>query len=1172
MLAKLWHGIDVRLFSWSVSMHGLEVRLRFVTPRFSMTPRYLILIFTAFGCLFAIGSQPPVDDLPDPKPDVQQAAFVIPEGFEINLFAAEPMIQKPVQMNWDSAGRLWVVSSTTYPHIKPGESAKDQVVVLEDTDHDGKADKSTVFADGLHIPTAVIPGDGGAYIANSTEILFAKDTNGDLQADERKVLLSGFGTEDTHHLVHTMRFGPEGLLYFLQSIYIHSHVETPYGVRRLLGGGVWEFRPETKQLEVLSKGLINPWGFEFDRWGQSFASDGAGSEGVNFIFPGSVFKTSPGATRTLSGLSPGQPKHCGQEIVEEPHFPDDWQHSIIQCDFRGNRINRFKLTPNGSSYIAKQEADVLASNHRAFRPIDVRIGPDGALYIADWYNPIIQHGEVDFRDPRRDLVHGRIWRLTAKNRPLSEKPVVAGKPVTEVLSMLNSPRKYVRHLAKRELRERGNKEVLPALNATVEPLLASPADDENATQLRLELAWTREGLNSFSPKLWRSVWTSTDPRYRAAALRILTHRWKELPDHMKILESAVADDHAQVRLWALCLADQIRTPAAFGLALRVLDKPVDESIDFLLEQMGREQADIWLPAFSAEKLKLPNPKHLIYALRSSGRSEALAPLLKSFKSGALGPDDSASVLAVAASTASAAQAHELAEMVSQPGIGIQAAAIMDALIKAATDRAIQPEGAEAFVTTWLSSERSDILQRATLLAGVWKIESARARLVALLENESTLKPIREGALQGLTKLGGTKSRDTFNQLFNTQPALAIMGLVDVGPAMAANRAVEYFQTAPSAADAGPVLAAFLKNKQLPGVLAKALQGKSIPEPVAVEGIRAVSSRGIQGPLLAALQKAGNIKQMDQQLTPEAMAALVAKVNSNGDAKRGEQIYRRQALLCQSCHAIGGVGGMLGPDMVSIGASAPVDYLIESLINPSAKIKEGYHMVVVTTKDGKIVSGGMVTDGTEEIVIRDPANQLIKLAKANVATKQISPASMMPPGLTASLREDEFVDLVRFMSELGKEGPYKTAPNRYVRNWRVMGAMTPETVDHIRHVGLHALHDVNYPYPWEGKFSLVNGDLPLNELVAANKMYPWFAKIARFGLKAEAAGKVKLALSETKGVVMVVNDAQVQELTPEIELDLKAGSNLISLLITRENLMLQEKSIRVEILEGAAIVE
>ena len=186
-----------------------------------------------------------------------------------------------------------MVSSPLYPHIKPGQEEIDQVVILEDTDGDGAADKSTVFADGLHIPTAVLPGDGGAYVANSTEMLFLRDSDGDGKADQRRVVLSGFGTEDTHHLIHTFRWGPEGMIWMNQSIYIHTHLETPYGIRRLLGGGMWHFRPETQRAEVFMKGLINPWGHVFDDYGQSFMTDGAGSEGINFVFPALFFVLHP---------------------------------------------------------------------------------------------------------------------------------------------------------------------------------------------------------------------------------------------------------------------------------------------------------------------------------------------------------------------------------------------------------------------------------------------------------------------------------------------------------------------------------------------------------------------------------------------------------------------------------------------------------------------------------------------------------------------------------------------------------------------------------------------------------------------------------------------------------------------------------------------------------------
>lgn len=1135
--------------------------------------RHLFIAFS-FAVLPALHAAQPktLADIPSVDPEVEKAGFVVPEGFEINLFAGDPMIQKPVQMNFDAQGRLWVVTSTTYPHIKPGEEAKDQVVVLEDTKHVGKADKVTTFADGLHIPTAVIPGDGGAYVANSTEVLFLKDNDGDLKADERNIILSGFGTEDTHHLLHTMRFGPEGMLYFLQSIYIHSHIETPWGVRRLMGGGVWEFRPETRRLEVISKGLINPWGFEFDRWGQSFAADGAGSEGVNYIFPGSVFATSPGAKRILHGMSPGQPKQAGQEIVDDPYWPEDWQGTVIQDDFRGGRINRFTLTPSGSGYIAKQEKDVLASTHVAFRPIDIKFGPDGALYIADWYNPIIQHGEVDFRDPRRDHEHGRIWRLTPKGRPAPALPQIVGKPVPELLEMLRSPRKYVRHFAKRELRAHGAAEVAPAVDAWAEKLDgAAPNYEHNL----LEAAWTRECVNQFSPKLWRALWASQDYRARAAALRILSHRWRELPDAKPVLAKAIADENAQVRLWAMVVLADMRTPSAFELALKALDMPMDENLDFLLEQTAREQAEVWLPAVQKEALKLTNPKHLVYALKSTARSDALPPLFAALKSGKLNDEDAAAVLAVAADSADAAQAREMVDMVGNPALAKHVPAIMDALIKAASARKIVPEGAEATVTAWLASPKPEVVHHATFLAGYWKVESARDTLVGLLTNAATLPPIKDGALRGLTALGGGKTRDLLDKLFRESQdtglrSLCIEGLTTVAPNLAAKRAVEYLANAAPGTQTTAVLNAFLKNKQLPDVLAKELAGKTVPEAVAVEGIRMVTTRGVKGGLADALKTAGKVKQMDHMPTPEEMAALVAKVKASGDPKRGEAVFRRQQLLCMTCHAIGDAGGVLGPNLVSIGASAPIDYLIESILNPSAKIKEGYHMIVVTKKDGQVVSGGLVQDGNDELVIRDPANQLQKVAKGEIASRVMSPVSMMPPGLTASLREDEFLDLVSFLSQLGKEGAFKIAPNKYVRTWKTMGPMEQADIDHVRHDGLPNLNDRNYKFPWLLSYSQVNGELPLADLPAAAKMYPWFPKIAQFGLKLAGDGKVKLGISETKGVIVVVDKEEVKDLKPAFDLDLKAGSHLVTVLVTRDAGDL--KALKVELVEGAATLE
>ena len=1119
----------------------------------------------------ARASQPKsLADVPDPSPEVEKSGFVVPEGFEINLYASDPMLRKPVQMNWDSQGRLWVVSSTTYPHIKPGESANDQVVVLEDSNHDGVADKSSVFSDDLHIPTAVLPGDGGVYVANSTEVVFLKDTNGDLKADEKTILLSGFGTEDTHHLLHAFRRGPEGLIYFLQSIYIHSHIETPHGIRRLMGGGVWEFRPETRQLEILSKGLINPWGFEFDRWGQSFATDGAGSEGINFIFPGSVFATSPGASRILHGMSPGQPKHCELEIVEEPHFPDDWQGTFITSDFRGNRINRFKIERSGSGFAATQVEDVLASNNRAFRPIDVKLGPDGALYIADWYNPIIQHGEVDFRDERRDHVHGRIWRLTCKGRPLSPWPTVAGAAAPELLESLKSPRRWIRQMAKVELRSQGAAAAVPAIDAWAAAITGKSEGDLH--QL-LEAAWAREGVNEFSPVLLRRLWESGDARAKAAALRILTHRWREFPDAMKILDAAVADADGLVRLWAVAVLADMRTPVAAATALRVLDQPMDEPLDFALEQLMHDQSDVWLPAYTAKKLQIDaNPKHLVYALKAAGRSDALPPLLAALGSGKLAPDDVAAVLGVISDVGDAAQLQKMASMIDQPVLQNARDVALDALIRAAETRKVVPAGAAAFADVWLKSPDVAVASRAARLVGLWKLETSRGLLAGWLGDAARPMELRTAAMHGLAALGGVGSRDLFDQTLHSSTdigmkVLMIDGLSYVGPQMAAQRAVEFLATAENGQGVAAVYSTFLRNKQLPNVLAAALKGKTIAQAAAVEGIRMASSRGLQGALPDALKVAGGVKQMDRPLTAEEMTAMVDKVKKQGDPARGETIYRRQQMLCMTCHAIGEAGGLIGPNLVSIGASAQVDYLIESLLEPSKKIKEGYHMVIVTTKDGQVVSGGLVQDGQSEVVIRDAANQTHRVAKDSIASKQMSPVSMMPPGLTASLREDEFIDLVRFLSELGREGAYKSQPGRVARTWKVMGKMEQDAIDRVRHVGLFALNEADNAFPWLLSYSSVAGDLPLADLPAAQRMYPWFPKIAQAGLTLATDGKVLLKFNEVKGVVVVVDDHEIKDLKPLQPLELKAGSHRITILVTKDAGDLA--SIRVELAEGSA---
>lgn len=393
------------------------------------------------------------------------------------------------------------------------------MVVLEDTKGAGKADKATVFADGLLIPTGVLPdGNGGCYVAASSQLLHFGDKDRDGKADQREVVLSSFGTEDTHHNLHTLRWGYDGRLYMNQSIYTHSHIETPHGVVRLNSGGIWRFDPETWKLEVFCKGGCNPWGHHWDQWGNHFFTDGAGFKGVYHAMEGATYFTYSDMRREAESISPGNyPKFASLEVVHSPNFPTDWQGSLITCDFRAHRVVRFSLSDVGSSFQTHEMPDLLRSTNVTFRPIDVRFGPDGALYIADWSNPIIQHGEVDFRDPRRDKEHGRIWRVAAKGRPLADaigmRKTARESKTEELLPLLLSPNAFHQASARRLLAIKGV-EVLPAADAWVKK--------QTDPRARLEIVWLHEAVGRPMASLITELAASTDDRLRTAAARELT--------------------------------------------------------------------------------------------------------------------------------------------------------------------------------------------------------------------------------------------------------------------------------------------------------------------------------------------------------------------------------------------------------------------------------------------------------------------------------------------------------------------------------------------------------------------------------------------------------------------------------------------------------------------------
>ncbi len=1106
-------------------------------------------------------AQRDLKDIPVPDPELERQTFVVAEGFEVNLYAADPLLAKPIQINFDERGRLWVASSEVYPQIKPGQAATDKILILEDEDRDGVADTTTVFADGLLIPTGVIPGDGGAYVANSTELLHMVDLDGDGVADRTRVVLSGFGTEDTHHILHTLRWGPDGLLYFNQSIYIHSHIETPYGVKRLNGGGIWQFRPESMELNVFMRGLVNSWGHHFDDYGQAFATDGAGGEGINYVVPGAYYFTAVGSDRIIRGLNPGSPKHCGLEIVSGRALPADWQGSMIANDFRGHRVCRFKVTDDGSGFASREQEELIKSNHVAFRPIDVKIGPDGAIYIADWYNPIIQHGEVDFRDERRDHTHGRIWRVSWKGAPPLTQPNLVEASTLELLDHLKDPEEWTRTHAKRLLRER-NLEM--SLDATVEAWVRG-LDQTHPEYERhlLEGLWVHQAIDVPNPKLLERCLQSVDPRVRAAAVRVIGHWQTRLRDPFALLAAAVADEAPRVRLEAVRVLGAIPEPRSMAIAARALDRQVDTYIDYALWLTSRELRDLWVPALEAGRLTFDDPAHLIFGFKSLDQNASAAPLIRLLRDGALPDEQSLQVVGAVAQLGNADDLRVLFDLaLNEATSDVRRAAVLRGLAQSLRARKVQPVGDLNPVGRFLASEHPELLLAACEVSGLWKLESQRGALTALAQNADSPLSARDAAIHALAELGGDIQPVLLPLLDAAQPVevrrTAIVALASQDPARAATAALDLWNEPAGAAQIGPVLSALLQRPNAVEALTNNLQQRKIDADVAKLCVREINSTGRKyDALVAALAEAGGIKTGPVKLSPEEMQRMVALVAETGDPRRGEAIFRRDDLTCFKCHAIGGAGGRVGPDLISLGASAQPDYLVESLLDPAAKVKENYHTLVVVTDDGKPYSGVKRRQTDTALVLLDAEDREISIPLASIE-EQANGASIMPAGLTEKLTEQELIDLTRFLSELGKVGEFQISTTPLARRWEVL---IPDQASRFRlqRVGFNATASADPELHWQPIYSQVNGELPRDELLKFNfgsnpgrgGVQPIRSADAmvfvRFELTVGTAGRVSLKFNSPKGLTLWV-DEKPTDVSSEVTLDLATGTHRINLAV------------------------
>tara|TARA_B110000037_G_scaffold219999_1_gene286558 strand:+ start:339 stop:3317 length:2979 start_codon:yes stop_codon:yes gene_type:complete len=970
------------------------------------------LSFDAFG-------QNPLSVAP-PEKDNSVAAelnsFELAPGYQANLFADETDgIANPVCMNWDAAGRLWVLCTWVYPQAVPTDPPDDKLLILEDTDADGRADKTTVFARGLNMPTGFAIGDGGAYVGEGNDLLHLADTDGDDEADSRRVLLTGFGTGDTHQNINSFTWSPGGELLFCQGLHSFSRVETPWGIRRLDEHGSWRLRPKRLQLHAHRRtaGGGNPWGIAFGHWGEPFIK--SNGPGISELLPGMVQTEFIGSQwGGEMGIGKTQIKSMIIEFADSPHLPDDIQDDMLIAGYFGHIIDRLGWSVDGSGHRLSNKPPLLKTPHRAFRPVDIRIGPDGAIYIADWMNPIIGHYQASFRHPDRDKTHGRVWRITAKDRPLAEAPDFLNMGAPELCEYLKSDWRYERYQAKRRLTDLPAKQVIPALEAWIARLDPKDPDTEHH---RFEALGVFESHEIVNRPLLETLLAAKDYRARAYATRVIG-RWSDrLQAPLELLDRSVSDENARVRLEAIVACSDIHRAGAMVVAAKATDKPMDRFTNHALSQTAHALAPHWLPALKDGKIQFERPANLTFVLRAYGGKDVVAQVRGLLGGNELNPAASTGLMTLLVEIGTPADLRWVLDRAADKP------SVLNALVGANRVRGIRPAGELAEpLEQMLVGKNVEVRTHAIRLAGEWKASALTDRIGKILSDVDAPAKLRAAAVESLGQLRGVDALDAISKAVG-DPApeiqqAALRALCEIDLPKAAQQASALLRKATDDAQTRLIVTPFLGQKGGAAALASALGTAPISPELATRVRAVLGAAGRYDPALdrllrdAAVDGSVGIPQHSEAY----VRALSSEVETRGNAANGAKVYASAGLSCIACHKMGDAGGVLGPELTAVGAGVPIELLIEAVLWPKRQIKEGYTATTLTTKAGKVIGGYVDTENKQRIVIRDAATGTTQsIATAQVAIRQDA-GSLMPPGLTAGLSRADLRDLIRFLAE------------------------------------------------------------------------------------------------------------------------------------------------------------
>jgi putative membrane-bound dehydrogenase-like protein len=952
-------------------------------------------------------------------PKKSAEVMTVPDGFKVKLFAGEPDVHQPIAFCIDDRGRLWVAEAYCYPVRRADKDANDRILIFEDTDGDGVFDKKTVFMEGLNLVSGLEVGFGGVWIGAAPYLMFVPIKDGeDKPAGPAKILLDGWAYQDTHETLNSFTWGPDGWLYGCHGVFTHSRVGkpgTPDKERTPINAGVWRYHPTRHIFEVFAHGTSNPWGLDFDAHGQAFIEACVIPHNWHIIQGGRYFRQAGqhfnpytfadiqtiAEHRHFIGADPwrangrsdsvgGGHAHCGTMIYQGGAWPPEYDGLMFMGNVHGHRLNVDRLTPKGSGFVARPAPDFLLANDAWARFINMQYGPDGNVFVIDWYDQQACH---DGKIQVWDRSNGRIYKVCHKDA----KPVVGldlAKLSDRELVDLQFHKNdwYVRH-ARRLLQERAarselGKSAVGGLKS-VHNRLGEMAFDSSAQETRrLRALWALHVIGGLAEPGVTKGLLDAGPYIRAWTIQLALENTQPSTTLLESLTRLAKNDLSPiVRLY-------------LGSALQRLPLPQRWAALENLLAHSQDAGDHNLPLiywYAAEPLAAQDAtKALDLALASK------VPPLPQFMalriSSAATPD--AFTLLVDRLTITKDESLRLAIL-----RGMQ-----DAL-KGRRNLAMPPNWSKAYATV-ADSSNSDLRNAALTLAATFGDAKAIAALRDILASPRSMPAARQESLATLLVARDQQLVPVLHKLLE-EPAFR-------GPALRGLAAYDDNATPSRILAVYPALSTQEKRDAVNTLAARAGYGKALLDAV---DDKKIAANDVSADVVRQLRNLRD-KALDQRIaevwgivraTPADRARQITEWRrflsnpAKTDVSLGRAIFAR---TCQQCHTLFGEGGQVGPDITG-GNRANLDYLLENIFDPSAVIPKEYTTTVLELKTGRVITG-IIRNETAAVLTVQTVNETVTIPRDDIDTMKTSNISMMPDDLLGPLTKEEVRALIGYL--------------------------------------------------------------------------------------------------------------------------------------------------------------